>query len=207
MKYVLIALLALVTGCSEGGGGSSEAPPVPAPKTVTIFGDSLCYSSDTFDSWARRLNDVEGFEVNDLCIRGFRATYPIFAETIINDTSDIFIMALGVNDAVGMLIGEDFAELHGLTQQTIDDYRLAYTKIIGVALLNGSEVICVLPPMTGAPWVQPMIPQIWGVIDDVCGDVGTLVHSAPSDALDEIHYAEYGDQQMYKIMLDALDNL
>jgi hypothetical protein len=204
--YKLLIVALMLAGCSESYEPEQvDTVAAQSPKTVTIYGDSLCHTEEgIWDSWARRLDQVEGLTVTDLCIRGYRATYPIFAESIVNDTSDIFVMTLGVNDAVGILIGDNFAKTHGLTRQTIDDFRSAYAHIIGVALLNGSEVICVLPPITGVAWVQPVMPEIWGVITDICGDVGEIIRAAPSDGPDQIHYGYYGDELMYDIMLGAL---
>jgi hypothetical protein len=203
-SILIITVLSLIaTGCS---GGSESI--VRQDAKVTIYGDSLCSSTEGDPSWARRLNDLPRYDVTDHCINGFRATYPIFSELIVHDESDIFIMTLGVNDATGMMIGEEFAKEHGLTRQTIDDYRSAYRHIIGMASMNGSKIICVLPPLTGAPWVQPMMPQIWDVIIEACSDgIGTIVNAAPSDASDTIHYEEYSDSLMYNIILSELNNI
>ena len=200
---ILLIIVIIISGCSED---SHRTTPEAEPQVtkVTIYGDSLCSSTEGDPSWARRLNDVEGYDVNDLCINGYRATYPVFSEDIVNDESDIFIMTLGVNDATGMAIDEVFAKQHGLTKQTIDDYRSAYYFIIGTALMNGSKVICVLPPFTGVAWVQPFMPQIWTVIIDACDGVAEIVRAAPSDGGDYIHYDKYSDDFMYEIMLETI---
>ena len=205
MKYLLLIAALILSGCSK----ESDNKPNQTTKEikVTIYGDSLCSSTEGDPSWARRLNDVEGYDVNDLCINGYRATYSVFAEDIVNDESDIFIMTLGVNDATGMAIDEFFAKQQGLTMQTIDDYRSAYYFIIGTALMNGSKVICVLPPFTGVAWVQPFMPQIWTVIIDACDGVAEIVRAAPSDGGDYIHYDKYSDDFMYEIMINTINNL
>lgn len=209
--FKVIIIILLIAGCSEYHEPeqvevvTTTQAPKQAVKTVTIYGDSLCYTAEgIWDSWARRLNEVEGLIVSDLCVRGYRATDPIYAEAIVNDTADVFVMTLGVNDATGMTISEYTANQIGITTETIDDFRSAYSFIIGTALLNGSELICVLPPITGVAWVQPVMPQIWDVIIDICDGVGEIVRAAPSDGPDQIHYGYYGDEMMYQIILEAL---
>jgi hypothetical protein len=132
--------------------------------------------------------DRTDMEINTICIRGRRAVSPDFDG--INPDESIFIIALGVNDALYI----------GLGLETIDEFKASYADIINRATSN--KVICLLPPMTSSDRTQPYMPAVWDAIREVCPNA---IHSAESDAKDGIHYLDEANELNAQIAYDAIN--
>jgi len=188
MRYLIILAL-ILTGCSSGGGGGDSTQVTESGRrvidpTLFILGDSLCVPEW---SWANTLD----YDKNVMCHGGWRAVQEEYVDIALSFEADIFINALGVNDAVWIHAGKE----------TIEEFKAAYVRHNDQAEAKGMRVICLMPPLTEWPDIQPYVMQIHDVIQSVCSEA---IHSTPSDYEDGAHYTQDGQDLNRQIIESAI---
>lgn len=160
MRLLILLFMAyMLSAC--GSSGSSGTPAVP--KTIVVYGDSLCFSTPPLiEGWLTLVTD---YTVENRCGIGYSITnqYP----DVSKDNFGYTVIALGVNDA-GLGIDPDTFEL---------TYRQLYDSV--------KNPICFAPPLTELPHIQQIVMQYRERLKSFCK---YYLELAPSDSPDGVHY-------------------
>ena len=141
----------------------------PSKPTMLVIGDSLCESG-----WPEL---IENHIINNSCvggtglIRSFMDRVPVYEHD--DGYYDMTVIALGMNDAI---MGVD-----------ADEFELAYRSLYDTVY----NPVCLLPPLSDKPEIQVLMSEYHRRIKSFCS---VAVHSAPSDALDGVHYSRDADE-------------
>jgi len=185
IKSILaLIFIALLGGCSGGGGSDTETTVVIQTEplrieSILVIGDSLCQ-----DGWP---NLITGYAVENKCISGtglvrsFSDLVPVYEHK--PGYYDHTIISLGVNDAA----------------MNVDPvlFELAYMSLYDVS----SNPICVLPPLTDHANIQVNMMEYHRIILSICGKT---IEAPPSDHEDGVHYTTETDRLMARMIEDFI---